>query len=153
MQQDPLFGASHRLVVSLLRLRAACPAIPWGMGDGKAGAKAFTVLFTLCHHPQGSLTMSRLAACLGLSPPQLSKIVAPLEERRLVRRCHDEMNRRLVTITVTDPGRQAMEAATCQAASALLPQLSTLTGEEQQALEQSLATVEALLMKSGCRTW
>ena len=153
MQNDPLFGISHQLVLSLLRLRSACPAVPTGGGELGLGAKGFTVLFTLCHHPEGPLTMSRLAACLGLSQPQLSKIVAPLEEQRLVCRRHDEMNRRLVHISVTSEGRSLMETVTREAAGDFLPLLGSLSPEECRRLAEALDTLDTLLEKSGCRSW
>ena len=76
-----------------------------------------------------------------------------LEDQRLVRRRHDEMNRRLVYIAVTPAGRELVQAVTLEAARQFLPGLAALSPRERRRLEESLHTLDTLLHKAGCHTW
>ena len=153
MESTDLSAFSHQFVLSLLQFQSSCLSLSFSHGDLKLGTRAFDVLFTLCRHPEEVLTMSQLAGCLQVSHPQLSKVVAPLEDQRLVRRRHDEMNRRLVYIAVTPAGRELVQAVTLEAARQFLPGLSALSPRERRRLEESLHTLDTLLHKAGCHTW
>lgn len=58
---------------------------------------------------EGPLSMSRLAEQLDVSLPSTTGIVTRMEERRLVQRIHDEDDRRVVLVQLTDEGRSALE--------------------------------------------
>ena len=54
-------------------------------------------------------TMSFLADEMGITKQQLTKLVNDLEAMGLVKRIHDERNRRQVYVTLTDDGRNEFE--------------------------------------------
>jgi DNA-binding MarR family transcriptional regulator len=53
--------------------------------------------------------MSFLADEMGITKQQLTKLVNDLEAMGLVKRIHDERNRRQVYVTLTDDGRNEFE--------------------------------------------
>ena len=74
---------------------------------------------------KGSLPMSRLAEHMNVSLPNATGIVGRMEERGLVERTHDQRDRRVVMVRLTDAGAAAME----EADDARRRRLSRIVGE------------------------
>ena len=75
----------------------------------KANKAGFQVLFILSMPEYPQPTMSFLAEEMGITKQQLTKLVNDLEAMGLVKRIHDERNRRQVYVTLTDDGRNEFE--------------------------------------------
>ncbi len=58
---------------------------------------------------QGPLRMSDLSTRLGVGMPTASSLVGKLEEKKLVTREHDTLDRRVVTCHVTGEGKEEVE--------------------------------------------
>ena len=71
----------------------------------KANKAGFQVLFILSMPEYPKPTMSFLADEMGITKQQLTKLVNDLEAIGLVKRIHDDRNRRQVYVTLTDDGR------------------------------------------------
>lgn len=65
------------------------------------------VLVTL--HEKGPMTVSAIAHLFGMSMPSASSISDRMEDRGLVTRVREETDRRVVTVDVTERGREAVE--------------------------------------------
>ena len=65
------------------------------------------VLITL--QERQTMTVSELANLLGISMPSTSSIVDRMEERGLLTRTRDLVDRRVVTVDITDHGKQLAE--------------------------------------------
>lgn len=88
--------ASTRLA---LRLRAERPA------DG-LGSTGVAVLGQL--HRHGELTASEIAAAERIQPQSLTRTLAALEAQHLIERSPDGQDRRRITITLTEHGREVL---------------------------------------------
>jgi DNA-binding MarR family transcriptional regulator len=85
----------------------------------------------------GALTPSELAEIERVQPPTMTKLVAKLEERGLVRRTPHPTDRRQVILSVTEPGQAILaqfERARDEWLSRRLAELST---EEREILRRA----------------
>jgi len=78
----------------------------------------------------GPLAMSRLAEILDVAVSNATGIVGRLGERGLVRRQHDEADRRLVFVSATDRGRRVLEDREFMQAEELRLVLDSMPGPE-----------------------
>jgi DNA-binding MarR family transcriptional regulator len=60
-------------------------------------------------HEDGPTTVSAVATLFGISLPSASSIVDRMEDRGLVTRGRDEADRRIVTVSISQKGRAAVE--------------------------------------------
>jgi len=65
-------------------------------------------IMILCTLSGGRFTSSALAKELGVSSPRMSKIIAELEEKGLVKRRMDEGDRRKVVLALTIKGKRKL---------------------------------------------
>ncbi len=104
------------------------------------------VLMALEAH--GPLAMSRLAEMLEVAVSNATGIVSRMEERGLVRRTHDEADRRVVFVTVTEHGRQVLEDREFMRAGHLRQVLAEMSAPRRAALvstmREFLATAQRL---------
>lgn len=101
----------------------------------------FQVLALLEMH--GAIPMSRLAEELDVALPNATGIIKRMAERGLVQRAHDEEDRRVVRVDLTDGGRQLigeMEAGRRQRMAALI---GALDARQQRRLLQSVRDLHA----------
>lgn len=95
------------------------------------------------------ITMTELAQQIGITNPQLTRIVTTLEDRGLVKREHNPENRRVVNVQSTEQG-VALIAQNVEAVAARYDQaLQTLTPAEQTTLVRDLQTSMRLMKKAG----
>ncbi|KRN18681.1 MarR family transcriptional regulator [Lacticaseibacillus camelliae] len=95
------------------------------------------------------ITMTELAQQIGITNPQLTRIVTTLEDRGLVKREHNPENRRVVNVQSTEQG-VALIAQNVEAVAARYDQaLQTLTPAEQTTLVRDLQTSMRLMTKAG----
>ena len=87
---------------------------------------------------EGPLSMSRLADRMGVSLPNATGIIGRMEERGLVEREHDERDRRVVHVRLTEKGLGAMEEADQARRQRLGRIVDVLTPDQRARCLQSL---------------
>ncbi len=95
----------------------------------------------------GELPVSVIASKLYVSRPQMTVLLDRLEELRLVRRGAKAGDRRVTTITMTETGRLALEAAMVSVHRSLAEKLSNLSDEELTEFGDALAVMQKVLAK------
>ena len=110
----------------------------------KAG---FHVLFLLSMPEYTQPTMSFLADEMGITKQQLTKLVNDLEAMGLVKRIHDERNRRQVYVTLTDDGRNEFEEIKQAMLECTVAGLKDFSEDELEQLGDCLERLIPLLEK------
>lgn len=111
----------------------------------RAGTQAFHALVVLHELEAPPPTMSCLAARLGITKQQLTKLVNDLEGKGLVRREHDQKNRRQVCLTITPEGTQSLSQLKKEMLDCTVSALSVYTDQELSELDQSIRSLVQLL--------
>lgn len=128
------------------RLRASILHLSRRLRPTEAGAgltpTQLSVLLTVVHHD--SLGIGELAELEGLNPTMLSRVLALLVERGLVRRVADPGDRRAARIAATAAGRRLRERMRKERNEKLVPVLAELTDADREALLAALPALEAL---------
>jgi len=94
-------------------------------------------------------TVSELAEHEHVKPPSASKIVAALEERGLVARSNDPLDRRRSVITSTEAGHAYLEHFRASTRTWLASQLANLDTAEIDAIGAALPALERLVGSGG----
>ena len=100
----------------------------------------------------GSIRVAELAELEGLNPTMLSRVIAALAERGLVRRVVDVEDRRAARIEATTAARRLRERMRRERSAKLEPVLDALPRHEREALIAALPALETLadlLQKRG----
>ena len=113
----------------------------------KANKAGFQVLFILSMPEYTQPTMSFLADEMGITKQQLTKLVNDLEAMGLVKRIHDERNRRQVYVTLTDDGRNEFEEIKQAMLECTVAGLKDFSEDELEQLGDCLETMITLLEK------
>lgn len=92
----------------------------------------------------GPLTPRELAETERVQPPTMTKIVAKLEERGLVRRTPHPTDRRQVILAVSEAGREVLARNERARDQWLTPALAGLTPEERDTLARAAEILEQL---------
>lgn len=113
----------------------------------KANKAGFQVLFILSIPEYPQPTMSFLAEEMGITKQQLTKLVNDLEAMGLVKRIHDERNRRQVYVTLTDDGRNEFEEIKQAMLECTVAGLKDFSEDELEQLGDCLERLIPLLEK------
>ena len=113
----------------------------------KANKAGFQVLFILSMPEYAQPTMSFLADEMGITKQQLTKLVNDLEAMGLVKRIHDERNRRQVYVTLTDDGRNEFEKIKQAMLECTVAGLKDFSEDELEQLGDCLERLIPLLEK------
>ena len=113
----------------------------------KANKAGFQVLFILSMPEYTQPTMSFLADEMGITKQQLTKLVNDLEAMGLVKRIHDERNRRQVYVTLTDDGRNEFEEIKQAMLECTVAGLKDFSEDELEQLGDCLERLIPLLEK------
>ncbi|GAA3727708.1 DNA-binding MarR family transcriptional regulator [Spinactinospora alkalitolerans] len=134
---DAGLAAVLRVAVGRLarRLRAQRPDASLSLGQS-------AVLFTLARH--GQMTPGALADHEKVQPPSMTRIIAALEERALVRRRKHPDDRRQQLVELTDEGSQLVRADRRRREAWLTLRLAELTPEEKATLRKAAEILERL---------
>jgi DNA-binding MarR family transcriptional regulator len=111
----------------------------------KANKAGFQVLLSMPEYTQP--TMSFLADEMGITKQQLTKLVNDLEAMGLVKRIHDERNRRQVYVTLTDDGRNEFEEIKQAMLECTVAGLKDFSEDELEQLGDCLERLIPLLEK------
>jgi len=96
---------------------------------------------------RGPLKPSDLASILERSPNSISMLVDRMVKANLVKRTRDRKDRRVVFVTMTDRGRQAIDPAIPEGWELIHKVLSPLSDDQQRGLADMLETVRAELVR------
>ena len=113
----------------------------------KANKAGFQDLFILSMPEYPQPTMSFLAEEMGITKQQLTKLVNDLEAMGLVKRIHDERNRRQVYVTLTDDGRNEFEEIKQAMLECTVAGLKDFSEDELEQLGDCLERLIPLLEK------
>lgn len=92
----------------------------------------------------GPMSAGELAACERVQPPSMTKVLANLEERGLVRRDVHPTDRRQVVLAITPAGEQLLASERRSRDEWLTRRLGTLTPEERALVQRTIPILEKL---------
>ena len=110
--------------------------------DMSVGLTQLSALFTL--NKYGPLSAGELANHERVQPPSMTKVLASLEERGLLRRDPHPSDRRQAVIAITDEGKVLLDSESQSRNAWLSRRLATLTGEERALLERVVPILDKL---------
>lgn len=96
----------------------------------------------------GPITLGDLAAHERVRPPTMTRIVAGLEEARLVRRETDATDRRVARVTITPDGARLLARSRTRKDAFLASLLDHLEPDDLAVVEQAVPILEALVEQS-----
>ncbi len=141
---------ASRLRVSVARL--ARRLRQEGSNDEDATPSQLTALSTL--YRDGPMTLGELAAAERVKPPSMTRVVAALEERGLVKRDHSFEDGRVVNVRATEEGRRNVVAYRKRRDAWLCVRLQALSSEERDLLRQAADILDRIAQpppeRSGC---
>src|SRR3954451_19731240 len=130
---------ASKLRPSLLRLTRLVRS---QRADASVTLTHISALFTL--EKNGPMSAGDLAACERVQPPSMTKILATLEERALVRREVHPSDRRSAIIAITEAGRVLLASERQRRDAWLTQRLARLTSEERAALRNVIPILDKL---------
>src|SRR3954451_5736948 len=132
---DDVDEVSGRLALAVGRLNRRIRSSTGGLSHGQLSALSSIVR-------RGPLRPSELAAIEVAAAPTITRIVAELEVRGLVRRTPDEQDRRSLFIFGTDAGAALLLEARSDRARAVADVLGELGAEQVDAIRAALPALE-----------
>jgi DNA-binding MarR family transcriptional regulator len=92
----------------------------------------------------GPMSAGELAACERVQPPSMTKVLASLEERGLVRRETHPSDRRQVIVGITDEGLALLDSERRSRDAWLSQRLSELTADERALVRDVIPVLDKL---------
>jgi DNA-binding MarR family transcriptional regulator len=133
-------GLSSALRISIMRLSRRLRNEREAADD--LSANALAVLGTLSRH--GSMTIGDLAAVEKVQPPSMTRTVAALVSKGLLRREPHQSDRRVVLVTLTEVGQAVVDQSRLRKEAWLNHRLRELTPAERQTLREAAPILERL---------
>jgi DNA-binding MarR family transcriptional regulator len=93
---------------------------------------------------RGPMSAGELAACEKVQPPSMTKVLAILEERGLVRRDAHPTDKRQAIISVTDTGIELLQSESRARDAWLSQRLAELTPDERALLRDVIPVLDKL---------
>ena len=138
---DAGLATSLRISVSRLARRMRAERVAQGLQPELSDTQ-LAALAALEKHP--AMTPSELAEHEKVQPPSMTRVIAVLEERGLVRRKPHATDRRQVVLTVTEEGRDVVQRVRRRREAWLAQRLQELTPDERQILRAAAPILEKL---------
>src|SRR5881227_2536632 len=95
-------------------------------------------------HQRGPMSAGELANCERVQPPSMTKVLANLEERELVRRDAHPTDRRQAVIEITPAGEELLDSERRSRDAWLSKQLATLSAEDRALVQRVIPIMEKL---------
>jgi len=95
-------------------------------------------------HTGGPMSAGELASCERVQPPSMTKVLASLEERGLVRRAAHPGDRRQAIIAITDAGIALLDSERRSRDAWLSKRLAQLTPDERALLRKVVPVLDKL---------
>ena len=135
-------GLATGLRISVSRLARRLRVERQAEGLASLSDTQLAALAVLDRH--GAMTPGELAEHEKVQPPSMTRVIAVLEERRLVMRTPHPTDRRQVVLTVTAEGRELVSQARRRRDAWLARRLKELTSQERAILRAAAPVLEKL---------
>lgn len=112
----------------------------------------FSLLYTLQKYKDQKITMTQFAEIMGITKQQLTKLVNDLEDQGYVRRLHNDENRRLVYITITDEGMAHLEKMLGEIIHEIIRSLDGFDEADRQKIIESSRALSDVFRKDAERS-
>jgi DNA-binding MarR family transcriptional regulator len=142
MQSDSGLATVMRISVSRLARRLRVERLGLGGPETVLSDIQLAALSALERHD--AMTPGELAEHEKVQPPSMTRVIAVLEERGLVRREPHATDRRQVILTVTPEGRDLVQRVRRRREAWLAQRLQELTPEERQILRDAAPILEKI---------
>jgi DNA-binding MarR family transcriptional regulator len=142
MQTDTALATAMRISISRLARRLRVERLGLGGTETVLSDIQLAALAALARHD--SMTPGELAEHEKVQPPSMTRVIAVLEERGLVRREPHATDRRQVVLTVTEEGRDVVQRVRRRREAWLAQRLQELTPDERQILRAAAPILEKL---------
>jgi DNA-binding MarR family transcriptional regulator len=135
-------GLATSLRISVSRLARRLRVERQAEGLASLSDTQLAALAVLDRH--AAMTPGELAEHEKVQPPSMTRVIAVLEERRLVMRAPHPTDRRQVVLTVTEEGRELVSQARRRRDAWLAKRLKELSPEERTILRAAAPVLEKL---------
>ena len=142
MQTDAALATAMRISISRLARRLRVERLGLGGTETALSDIQLAALAALERHE--SMTPGELADHEKVQPPSMTRVIAVLEERGLVRREPHATDRRQVILTVTSEGRDVVQRVRRRREAWLAQRLQELTPDERQILLAAAPILEKI---------
>jgi DNA-binding MarR family transcriptional regulator len=142
MQTDAALATAMRISISRLARRLRVERLGLGGTETVLSDIQLAALAALERHE--SMTPGELADHEKVQPPSMTRVIAVLEARGLVRREPHATDRRQVILTVTDEGRDLVQRVRRRREAWLAQRLQELTPNERQTLRAAAPILEKI---------
>jgi DNA-binding MarR family transcriptional regulator len=142
MQTDAALATAMRISISRLARRLRVERLGLGGTETVLSDIQLAALAALERHD--SMTPGELAEHEKVQPPSMTRVIAVLEERGLVRREPHATDRRQVILTVTDDGRDLVQRVRRRREAWLAQRLQELGPAERQVLRAAAPILEKI---------
>lgn len=142
MQTDA--GLATAMRISITRLARRLRVERFGLGGAETVLSDIQLAALAALERHDSMTPGELAEHEKVQPPSMTRVIAVLEERGLVRREPHATDRRQVILTVTAGGRDVVERVRRRREAWLAQRLQELTPDERQVLRAAAPILEKL---------
>jgi DNA-binding MarR family transcriptional regulator len=142
MQTDAALATAMRISISRLARRLRVERLGLGGTETVLSDIQLAALAALARHD--SMTPGELAEHEKVQPPSMTRVIAVLEERGLVRREPHATDRRQVVLTVTEEGRDVVQRVRRRREAWLAQRLQELTPDERQILLAAAPILEKI---------
>jgi DNA-binding MarR family transcriptional regulator len=142
MQTDAALATAMRISISRLARRLRVERLGLGGTETVLSDIQLAALAALARHD--SMTPGELAEHEKVQPPSMTRVIAVLEERGLVRREPHATDRRQVILTVTDEGRDVVQRVRRRREAWLAQRLQELSPDERQILRAAAPILEKI---------
>jgi DNA-binding MarR family transcriptional regulator len=142
LQTDTALATAMRISISRLARRLRVERLGLGGTETVLSDIQLAALAALERHD--SMTPGELAEHEKVQPPSMTRVLAVLEERGLVRREPHATDRRQVLLTVTADGRDLVQRVRRRREAWLAQRLQELAPEERQILRAAAPILEKI---------
>jgi DNA-binding MarR family transcriptional regulator len=142
MQTDA--GLATAMRISITRLARRLRVERLGLGGTETALSDIQLAALAALERHDSMTPGELAEHEKVQPPSMTRVIAVLEERGLVRRKPHATDRRQVILTVTAEGRDLVERVRRRREAWLAQRLQELTPDERQILRAAAPILEKI---------
>ena len=142
MHTDAALATAMRISISRLARRLRVERLGLGGTETVLSDIQLAALAALARHD--SMTPGELAEHEKVQPPSMTRVIAVLEERGLVRREPHATDRRQVVLTVTDDGRDLVQRVRRRREAWLAQRLQELTPDQRQILRAAAPILEKI---------
>ena len=142
MQTDTALATAMRISISRLARRLRVERLGLGATEAVLSDIQLAALAALERHD--SMTPGELAEHEKVQPPSMTRVIAVLEDRGLVRRAPHATDRRQVVLTVTADGRDLVQRVRRRREAWLAQRLQELAPDERQILRAAAPILEKI---------